>query len=325
MRPPEFWNHDGITAALLSPLGMLYGWSVRTRQARARPFRPKARVLCVGNLTAGGSGKTPIAIALGHALAARGLSVAFLSRGYGGRLAGPVQVEPARHSAGDIGDEPLLLARHGKAVVAHDRAAGARLADSLGADVIVMDDGFQNFQIEKDLSLVVIDAAAGFGNGHLIPAGPLREPARQGLARADAIVMVGDGDPALPPFSGPVLRATIVPGAPEALRGRRVHAFAGIGRPQKFFDMLRLLGADITATQPFPDHHRFTPTEVSVLKQAAEKSSALLVTTEKDFVRLDPSARRNVVAVPVHAVFADHAALKPLLDRIAGAGKVSDT
>ena len=325
MRTPEFWKKDGVAAALLSPLGALYGWSVRARQARANPFRPKARVLCVGNLTAGGSGKTPIAIALSHILAARGLKIAFLSRGYGGRLPGPLQVDPARHTAADVGDEPLLLAAHGTAIVARDRVEGARLADSLGADVILMDDGFQNFQIAKDLSLIVVDAASGFGNGRLIPAGPLREPVAQGLARADAVVLMGDGTPALPPFAGPILRAHIVPTAPEALRGRSVFAFAGIGRPEKFFTMLRTLGAQVLAAQSFPDHHRFTAAELSALKQAAQKSGALLVTTEKDFVRLDPAARKDIVPVPVHAAFSDDAALQRLLDRIAAAGNVGST
>jgi len=323
MHAPEFWNRDGIAASLLSPLGALYGWSVRARQARAHPFRPRARVLCVGNLTAGGSGKTPIAIALAHALAARSLKIAFLSRGYGGWLRGPVQVDPAYHSSHEVGDEPLLLAAHGMTIVARDRADGAQLADSLGADILIMDDGFQNFQIAKDVSLVVIDAATGFGNGRLIPAGPLREGVAQGLARADAIVLVGQGAPALPPFAGAILHARIVPSAPDALRGRSVFAFAGIGRPQKFFDMLTAIGAQILATQPFPDHHRFTPTELAVLTQTAQNIGALPVTTEKDFVRLDPVARTHIVPVPVHAAFTDDAALKGLLDRIAAAGKVS--
>ncbi|HXJ02595.1 MAG TPA: tetraacyldisaccharide 4'-kinase [Micropepsaceae bacterium] len=323
MHPPEFWNTDGVTPALLSPLGALYGWSVRVRQARAHPFRPKACVVCVGNLTAGGTGKTPVAIALAHALAARGLKTAFLSRGYGGRCAGPLQIDPAHHAAHDVGDEPLLLAAHGLTIVSRDRARGAKLADFLGADIIVMDDGFQNFQIAKDISLVVVDAATGFGNGRLIPAGPLREPVAQGLARADCLVLMGDGAPALPAFAGAILHAHIVPSAPDALSGRSVFAFAGIGRPQKFFDMLRALDARVLATQSFPDHHRFNATELTALKQAAQKTEALLVTTEKDFVRLDPITRSDVVPVPVHAAFMGDAPFHALLDRIAEAGKVS--
>ncbi len=292
-------------AALLAPLGALYGLSVRARLRRARPFRPKAQVVCIGNLTAGGSGKTPIAIAIGHVLTARGKKVVFLTRGYGGRLRGPVRVNAAQHSASDVGDEPLLLAAHGTVIVARNRADGARLADALGADIILMDDGFQNFQIAKDLSLVVVDAESGFQNGRLIPAGPLREAVAQGLARADGIVLMGEGAFRLPSFAGPILSARIVPTALDALRGRSVFAFAGIGRPQKFFQMLRRIGAEIVAERSFPDHHKFTALELS------------LVTTEKDFVRLDAASRISIVAVPVHAAFADGAALAALLDRLA--------
>jgi len=326
MRAPDFWTSDRAAAkalaVLLSPLGVLYGESVRWRQKRAHPFRPRARVLCVGNLTAGGSGKTPIAIALGRMLATRGKKVFFLTRGYGGQMHGPVQVDPARHMAADVGDEPLLLAAQSPTVVARDRAAGARLADSLGADIIVMDDGFQNFQIAKDVSLVVVDAETGFGNGRLIPAGPLREASAQGLARADGIVLMGDGLPKLPPVNGPILRAGLLPTSPEALSGRTVFAFAGIGRPEKFFRMLRTMGAVVAAAQAFPDHHGFTAPELSALKTAAANTGALLVTTEKDFVRLDPSARTNILPVPVHAVFTDASALTLLLDRLAEAGNV---
>jgi tetraacyldisaccharide 4'-kinase len=303
-------------AALLTPFGALYGLSVRARLQRARPFRSKARVVCIGNLTAGGSGKTPIAIAIGHALAARGKQIVFLSRGYGGRLRGPIRVDPAQHSASDVGDEPLLLAAHGTVIVARNRAEGARLADTLGAEIIVMDDGFQNFGIAKDLSLVVVDAESGFQNGRLIPAGPLREDVAQGLARADGIVLMGQGAPPLPSFAGPILSAHLVPTAPDALRGRSVFAFAGIGRPQKFFQTLRMIGAEIVAAQSFPDHHRFSATELSVLKAAAQRANALLVTTEKDFVRLDAIARQSIVPVPVHAVFAEPDALTSLLDRL---------
>lgn len=320
MRAPEFWTSESVAAkamaALLSPLGALYGLSVRARRYGARPFRPKARIVCIGNLTAGGSGKTPIAIAIGHALIARGKKVVFLSRGYGGRLRGPTCVNPAQHSASDVGDEPLLLAAHGTAIVARNRAEGARLADTLGADIIVMDDGFQNFRIAKDLSLVVVDAESGFQNGRLIPAGPLRETVAEGLARGDAIVLMGEGSPPLPSFAGPILSAHLVPTAPEAVRGRSVLAFAGIGRPQKFFQTLRSMGAEIVAAQSFPDHHRFSAAELSVLKAAAQRANALLVTTEKDFVRLDPMARDLIVPVPVHAAFTDPATLTSLLDRL---------
>jgi tetraacyldisaccharide 4'-kinase len=326
MRTPEFWKTDGLAAALLSPLGILYGWSVMARQARAHPFRPKARVICVGNLTVGGSGKTPLAIAIANILSTAGHKIAFLSRGYGGRSHGPLQVDSAHHhSAADVGDEPLLLAAHGTTIVARDRAKGAALADAARVDVIIMDDGFQNFQIAKDLALVVVDAASGFSNGRLIPAGPLREPVAQGLARADAIVLVGEGTPILPPFGGPILRAHIVPTTPQALRGHSVVAFAGIGRPEKFFEMLRTLGAQVLTAQSFPDHHRFSAADLSDLRRAAQDTGALLVTTEKDFARLAPAFRRDILPVPVHMAFSDGTALHRLLDRIAEPGRVGST
>lgn len=319
MRAPEFWNSDGLAARLLAPLGVLYGESVRARQLRAHPYRCKARVLCVGNLTAGGSGKTPIAITLARMLGARHHKVVFLSRGYRGRLGGPIVINTTRHTAHDVGDEPLLLAAVAPTIVSRDRARGAQFADSLGASVIVMDDGFQNFQLAKDVSLVVIDSDAGFGNGRLIPAGPLREPIEQGLARADAVVLVGDAAFQLPPFAGPIFRAVLRPTAPDRFAGRSVFALAGIGRPDKFHHTLEAMGARIVGTRAFPDHHRYTLLEIEAVKQIAANAGALLVTTEKDFVRIDPSLREGIFPVPVHAVFAGDPNLGMLLDRLATA------
>ena len=321
MRAPDFWHSTRLEAracaAMLAPLGALYGLSVRARKAAARPFRSKARVLCVGNLTAGGSGKTPIAMALAQLLKARGRRVVFLSRGYGGRLRGPIAVDPAAHSADDVGDEPLLLAAHAPTVVSRDRARGAALADRLGADVIVMDDGFQNFQLAKDVSLVVIDAETAFGNGHLIPAGPLREPVEQGLARADGVVIIGNSVVALPAFRGPIIRAGLRALVSEQISGRSVVAMAGIGRPEKFFATLQSIGARIERKAAFGDHHRYTVHELQTLKRFAANSGALLVTTEKDFVRLDADSRKGIVPVSISAHFADDPNLGMMLDRLA--------
>ena len=304
---------------MLAPLGALYGGSVRARQLNAHPFRCKARVLCVGNLTAGGSGKTPIAITLARILAARRHKVAFLTRGYRGRLSGPIAVDPARHTAHDVGDEALLLAAVAPTIVSRDRARGAELADMIGTSVIVMDDGFQNFQLAKDLSFVVVDSGTGFGNGRLIPAGPLREPVDQGLARADAVVLLGEGTLLLPSFAGPVIRAALHPTAPDRFAGRSVFAIAGIGRPEKFFHTLQAMGARVVGTRAFPDHHRYTLLEIEAVKQIAANAGALLVTTEKDFVRIDANRRDGVLSVPVHAVFADDPKLGLLLDKLAEA------
>ncbi|HEX3673119.1 MAG TPA: tetraacyldisaccharide 4'-kinase [Rhizomicrobium sp.] len=321
MRPPDFWNAKTAQARLalaaLSPLSWAYGASVRWKRDHAHPYRPDAKVVCVGNLTTGGTGKTPIAIAVARALADRNMRPFILSRGYGGRARGPVLVDVARDTAQDVGDEPLLLARAAPVIVARQRAAGAEFADSYDAGAIVMDDGFQNFEIAKDLSFVVADAATGFGNERVLPAGPLREPVAQGLARANAVILVGDGEPDLKGFAGPVLRARLVPVDVVGLNGTDVVAFAGIGRPDKFFDTLRSLGARLAETREYADHHAYSASEIARLK--AKARGALLVTTEKDYVRLTPQQREGVKFLPVRAAFDDPAALSLLLDRIAPA------
>lgn len=300
---------------MLAPIGAVYGLSVQWRSAQAHPYRPNARVLCVGNLTAGGTGKTPVAVAIGERIARLGKTV-FLTRGYGGRLAGRAIVDAKRHSAAETGDEALVLACHGTTIVARDRAAGARLADDLGADFIVMDDGFQNFRIVKDLAIVVVDAQSGFGNGKLIPAGPLRETVSRGLARADAVILVGDGSPRILPFDRPILRARLIPESREQFRDRKVMAFAGIGRPQKFFNMLAAYGAQLVGSTPFPDHHIYSANELRDLASRAAYAGAALVTTQKDYVRIPPESRRGIVPVPVRIQFDDSSKLDSLLDRL---------
>jgi tetraacyldisaccharide 4'-kinase len=274
------------------------------------PIGAKARVICVGNLTAGGSGKTPVAIALAKLLRVRGKNVFFLTRGYGGSEHGPVLIEDT-HRAAQVGDEALLLARAASTILARDRAQGAALADRLGADVIVMDDGHQNFSLAKTLSLVVVDGESGFGNGLMIPAGPLREPVAQGLARADAVIVVGQGHPDLQGYAGPVLQARLVP-QDDALRGKRLFAFAGIGRPEKFQASLKDAGIDIAGWRSFADHHPYSDAELAALK-----THAPLVTTTKDFVRLTPEQRAGIAVLEIEARFADES--RPLLDRLVAA------
>jgi tetraacyldisaccharide 4'-kinase len=312
MRAPEFWNRRGFAATLLAPLGLLYGASVDFKARHARPRRVRARVICVGNLTAGGSGKTPVALAIGAQLKAQKRNVYFLTRGYGGREMGPVLVS-GRHRAADVGDEALLLARCAPTILARDRAQGAALAVEQGAEVIVMDDGHQNFTLAKDLSLVVVDGETGFGNGLMIPAGPLRESVRKGLARADAVIVMGDGDPDLQSFAGPVLRARLAAEG-DTFRGRPVFAFAGIGRPEKFLATLRAAGAQVTGCRFFTDHHPFREGEIDALRQ--EAGGAQLVTTEKDFARLAAKDRADIAVLPVHAEFEDPASLDRLLARL---------
>ncbi len=310
MRAPDFWRTGGVAAALLSPLGALYGASVAFKARQTKPFDPGLPVICVGNLTAGGSGKTPIAIAIAEMLRARGHRPYFITRGYGGSERGPA-LATRGHTAEVMGDEALLLARTAPTIVARDRASGARLAKDKGASVLVMDDGHQNFTLRKTLSLVVVDAETGFGNGHQIPAGPLREPVAQGLARADAVIVMGDGMPDLKGYRGPVLRAYVnADGA--AFAGKSVFAFAGIGRPEKFTASLEQSGAHITGSCFFSDHHPYADDEIAQLKMLA--GDAILVTTEKDFVRLTIQQRENIRVLKISAVFDDTAAMDGLLD-----------
>jgi len=290
---------------------------VAWRSRLTRAAHVGAKVICVGNLTAGGTGKTPVAIAIARALQARGAKVAFLSRGYGGTEVGPQLVDKARHTARDVGDEPLLLANVAPTVIARDRAEGARLAVSRGADVIVMDDGHQNFAVRKDFSLVVVDSKCPFGNGRVLPAGPLRERPKQGLKRADAIVIVGDGaPPSLQEITLPSLRVRIEPDNAAVVKGKRVLAFAGIGQPQRFFDTLRALTNDLVETRTFDDHHTYTADEIAAIESVAQREQVLPVTTEKDWVRLPPEARERIAFLAVHARFDDDAALGRLLDRV---------
>ena len=293
MRAPGFWwTEPGAISTLLSPLARIYGSVAASRLAR-----PGARVgipvICVGNPTVGGAGKTPAAIAIARMLIAAGERPAFLTRGYGGRLAGPVAVE-AGHSAVQVGDEPLLLARVAPTVIARDRVAGARVARTAGASVIVLDDGFQNPSLVKDLSVLVIDARRGVGNGQVFPAGPLRAPLAAQFDRAQAVLIIGDGtagtvtagDAAARGLT--IFRGRLVPDGATvaALTGSRVLAFAGIGDPEKFFATLREAGVDVAIARGFPDHHRFTAEEAAALVAEAERAGLTLVTTEKDFVRL---------------------------------------
>ena len=294
---PEFWYSDPneTVAFVLRPLGWLYAMVGRVRRALASPFRAQVPVICVGNLTAGGTGKTPLALAIGEKLAGRGLKVAYLSRGYGANVPGAMVVDARQDTASDVGDEPLLLARHAMTIVSPDRPAGVRLAVSRGAQVIVMDDGFQNPSLAKDLSFVVVDSLKGFGNGCVIPAGPLREPVEEGLQRATALVLMGRGNAAVPDTK-PVLRAELVPLEGEAARlaDKPVVAFAGIGQPQKFFDTLEACGARVKAMKGFADHHVFSDLDIEGLRNTARLQNATLITTEKDWMRLPAAVRAEV-------------------------------
>jgi tetraacyldisaccharide 4'-kinase len=323
MRAPDYWAEGrwGLPT-LLSPVAALYDAAGRMRRAMVTPLYVGVPVFCVGNIVAGGGGKTPTAMAIAQRLHRRNCNVHFLTRGYGGRESGPTLVSVAIHTAEDVGDEALLLAHVSATWVARDRRAGARAAIAAGADVIVMDDGFQNPSLHKDICLIAVDAGMRFGNGHVIPAGPLRETVARGLTRADAVLSIADplrGQKDTPAkMNGvPVLTGSLEAG-PEALRlnGERVFAFAGIARPQKFFDSLRGLGVDVIAEHAFADHHRYRGDEIMTLVEQAATLEAILVTTEKDFVRLPAEAQSMVETLPVSLQFDDDAAIDQLLDRL---------
>ena len=317
MRTPEFWRRDGLPARALAPAAWVYGAVAAVRRRTARAAQPPVPVVCVGNLVTGGAGKTPVALALGAKLAAGGHRVHFLSRGYGGRETGPLLVDPARHAADAVGDEPLLLARVAPTWVSADRAVGAAAAAEGAAELIVMDDGHQNATVAKAYSIVVVDGAYGFGNGRLLPAGPLRETVAAGLARADAVVTIGPdeaGTGALLPSGVRALGGRLVPPPDGAgIAGKAVVAFAGIARPEKFFASLRTLGCRIEHAQAFADHHRFRASEIAALLETARKLDAVAVTTAKDAVRLPPAARADVQVLDIAFEWHDEEAAEALI------------
>lgn len=309
MRDPAFWwRRPGLLSALLSPLGAAYG-----AIAAARMARPGARagvpVICVGNFTLGGAGKTPTAIALAEMLKAAGRRPFFLSRGYGGSDAGPRRVDAHSDTAVHVGDEPLLLARVAPTIVARDRVAGARLARAQGADVIVMDDGLQNGTLAKDFTLAVVDGRRGIGNACVFPAGPLRAPLDAQLARVDAVLVIGSGGAqdivATATARGiPVFQGRLVPDAVAVgdLKGRNVLAFAGIGDPEKFFATAQDVGLTIAARRAFPDHHRFSAEEAAGLVVDADQEGYALLTTEKDHARMTGEPALAALAEAAHVL-----------------------
>jgi tetraacyldisaccharide 4'-kinase len=325
MRAPAFWYRPpGLAATLLAPLAAFYAAGTARRLAKGPRARVGVPVICVGNINAGGTGKTPTAIALAMRLSGRGLAPHVVTRGHGGSIVGPIRVDERRHRAHQTGDEALLLAAFAPTWVARDRLAGARAAVAAGADVILLDDGFQNPALAHDLSLVVVDAARGFGNGRVLPAGPLREPAERGLGRADLLLSIGDAAAQARFDAGdgkgldlPRLRGRLEPlptGLP--LAGRPVLAFAGIGHPEKFFATLRDMGADLRATHALSDHQPLSDKLMARMLREADGIGAQVVTTEKDAVRLPPALRSRVMTVPVRLTVEDWAPLDTALTRI---------
>ncbi|MGH1577995.1 tetraacyldisaccharide 4'-kinase [Planktotalea sp.] len=325
MRAPKFWytppSNPNWRARLLAPLGALYGYLTARRVSQGATYNAPVPVICIGNLNAGGTGKTPTTIALAQMLIETGATPHIVSRGYGGKLVGPHLVK-ADNNAQDVGDEPLLLTAFAPTWIAKDRAKGIQAACEAGASHVLMDDGFQNPAVAKSLSIVVVDAEKGFGNGRCLPAGPLREPVDAGLKRADFVLSIGSSKAQKQfdadwPTSVPRLRGHLEPLQTGIdFNAMRCIAFAGIGHPEKFFNTLKKMGAHILRAEALSDHQTLTPGLLRRLESDALLSDAQLVTTEKDAVRLPRSFRQQVVTVPVRLQIENDTDLRAALTAI---------
>jgi len=320
MRAPNFWHCPSMTGTLLSPLSIFwYAGTMLRRIFSAQPFVASVPVICVGNFTAGGAGKTPLVIDLARALCSSDQKPHLLTRGFGGSLRGPVLVDRQSHVASEVGDEPLLLAAIAPTWVSHNRAKGAQRAIKNGASIIIMDDGFQNPTIVKSFSIIAVDGGYGFGNGKVIPAGPLRENVKAGLRRCDAVIIIGNDRHDVENFVGaecPVYRTRIVASPESSITEKKVLAFAGIGRPSKFYETLSDLGYEVVGKFDFSDHHKFKEEEITMICDRAQKLGAIPITTEKDHARLPIETRAKIKVIKICIEWEDSNARESILKKV---------
>ncbi len=313
IKQPQFWKTNNKISMALWPLSLVYRLVTKIREMRAKPFKSQIPVICVGNVNIGGAGKTPVTIEVAKILQEQGKKVAFLSRGYGGYLYGPVRVDLEKHDAKQVGDEPLLLREIAPVYVAKNRTEGLKLISLSETDVIIMDDGLQNPNVVKDMCLLVIDGSYGVGNGQVLPAGPLRESLQAALSKVTATIFIGDDATKMLPLETKIIRAKILPHNHEKFIGKDVIAFAGIGNPEKFFGSLKELGGNIMKKVSFPDHYMYKEAELENLLKEANECGAMLVTTKKDFVRLDAKYKEKIQYLSIEISFSDKAVLEETL------------
>ncbi len=316
MRAPSFWYKPlGLEAIFLWPLGLIYRAVSNIKQLVIRPYNALVPIICVGNIVAGGAGKTPAALVIAQILQQHGQNPVFVTRGYGGKERGPLRVDLSLHSALDVGDEALLLARIAPTWIGRNRAAAVSVAQAHGSHVI-MDDGLQNPSIKPKLSFLVIDGSVGIGNGCLIPAGPLRETLEKAMPRITGVIFIGSEDrqKLIPRFRCPLFRAEIEPDLPPDFpRQQKFFAFCGIGRPEKFYETCRRSGIELVGTKDFSDHHFFSTSELQKLQTLATTEGAKLLTTEKDWARLPGDFQSQILSFPINLIFNDPVAITQLV------------
>ena len=325
MKAPSFWQERGTTASLLAPVAWIYDQIARRRFVKIPNERARLPIICVGNFTAGGAGKTPCVIALARSLASRGEKPFVVTKGYGGRTAGPILVDPSEHHADDVGDEPLLIARSVPTVMCKSRARGAAFAAHKGASLIILDDGFQSPDIYKDVSIVVVDGETGVGNGRVMPAGPLRLSLKWQKTRADHILIVGhDKHESLDEFGIKGWQASLEAKTDHLPQWKSWYVFAGIGRPEKFFKTARAAGLDIAEVRAFPDHHRYTEKDAIALEEAFDSGLGLL-TTAKDAVKFRGDEALSALAPKLHVIEVEMKLPETLVDAVLAQCRAAST